>query len=184
MPGGAEPKAKKRRKGGDRRDKEKPLLSVQVLSSDSCGCLSQFLTVWTFNSVAVNRMGIPVNSIFWSIYRVFHTITRLILVLHQWMPLNSVVDPDPHQLKSRIRIRIRVKVISQIRIRIKVMRICNTISQYINFSNKIIEKSIKLAFGPDPDPHKKQDPPVPLQVKSRIRIRIYREQKSGSASKW
>jgi hypothetical protein len=31
MPGGAEPKAKKRRKGGDRRDKEKPLLSVQVL---------------------------------------------------------------------------------------------------------------------------------------------------------
>jgi hypothetical protein len=35
MPGGAEPKAKKRRKGGDRRDKEKPLLSVQVLVSDS-----------------------------------------------------------------------------------------------------------------------------------------------------
>jgi hypothetical protein len=32
MPGGAEPKAKKRRKGGDRRDKEKPLLSVQVLT--------------------------------------------------------------------------------------------------------------------------------------------------------
>ena len=30
MPGGNEPKAKKRRKGGDRRDKEKPLLSVQV----------------------------------------------------------------------------------------------------------------------------------------------------------
>jgi hypothetical protein len=31
MPGGAEPKNKKRRKGGDRRDKEKPLLSVQVI---------------------------------------------------------------------------------------------------------------------------------------------------------
>lgn len=30
MPGGNEPKPKKRRKGGDRRDKEKPLLSVQV----------------------------------------------------------------------------------------------------------------------------------------------------------
>ena len=30
MPGGAETKAKKKRKGGDRKDKEKPLLSVQV----------------------------------------------------------------------------------------------------------------------------------------------------------
>jgi hypothetical protein len=86
------------------------------------------------------------------------------------MPVNNVVDPDPHQLKIRILIRIRVKVISQIRIRvkvisqtrirIKVMQIRNTISQYINFSTKIVEKSIKLAFGPDP--HKKQDPPGPL----------------------
>jgi len=31
MPGGSEPKAKKRRKGGDRRDKEKPLLAIQGL---------------------------------------------------------------------------------------------------------------------------------------------------------
>lgn len=31
MPGGNEPKAKKRRKGGDRRDKEKPLLAIQGL---------------------------------------------------------------------------------------------------------------------------------------------------------
>ena len=30
MPGGNEPKAKKRRKGGDRKDKEKPLLVIQV----------------------------------------------------------------------------------------------------------------------------------------------------------
>ncbi|XP_023326591.1 uncharacterized protein LOC111700016 [Eurytemora carolleeae] len=37
MPGGNEPKAKKRRKGGDRKDKEKPLLVIQgLLKLDHC----------------------------------------------------------------------------------------------------------------------------------------------------
>jgi hypothetical protein len=43
------------------------------------------------------------------------------------IPVRSVVNPDPDHIKIRIRIRINV------------MRIYNTVSQYINFSKNVLK---------------------------------------------
>jgi hypothetical protein len=111
------------------------------------------------------------------------------LHLHQGDRPNLDPHSDPHQIK--IRIRIRTKVISRIwiciRIRIKVMGIRYTLSQYINFSQKFIAKSIKLLLEPVTDLHKeagsrsgsasseKTDPhphQIKIPIRNHIRIRI------------